>query len=104
MKRIDLYTFIVVSHRVFIKKQSFLDFLCEVMLHSPSGKWRYNGNRNVRKAEMEDVVKFFDRQINDGYYDGEVEFLLKHCQSKYFLFYLKTNYLVRNKIFLYTHK
>jgi hypothetical protein len=95
MKKIDLktffmffYSFVVVSHRVFMKKQPFLDFLCEIMRHSPCGKKCYGGNQNIRIAEMRDVLEFFDRNISGGYYDGELEFLLKHCKSKHKVFFL----------------
>ncbi len=82
------YTFVVVSHRVFMKKQPFLDFLCEVMVHSPCGKWQYRHNRNIREVTMEDVQQFFDQKNNHDYYDGEVEFLLKHCISKHCFFFI----------------
>jgi hypothetical protein len=64
-----------------MKKQHFLDFLCEVMLHSPCGKRHYRRDHNLRKAEMTDVLQFLDRNSN-RHYDGETEFLLKHCKSK----------------------
>jgi hypothetical protein len=96
MKRIALqiyfvfYMFVVVSHKVFMKGQPFLDFLCEVMLHSPRGKSKYGYKRFISKVTMEDVLEFFDRNSNHGYYDGEVEFLLKYCKSKRLSFLFKS--------------
>jgi len=100
MKRTDqevsfmFCTFVVVSHRVFMKKQPFIDFLCEVMLHSPCGKRHYRREQNLRKADLRDVLKFLDRNSN-RYYDGEIEFLLEHCKSKQLIFFsMKTNYFI----------
>jgi len=56
-------------------KQPFLDFLCELMLHSPCGKWQYGQNRMIRAVPMEKVLKFFDQNRNRDYYDGEVNIL-----------------------------
>jgi hypothetical protein len=61
-----------VSHAIFMKKQPFLDFLCEVMLQSPCSKWRYGRNRDVQKIQMKDVMKFLDGNISGGYYHGEI--------------------------------
>lgn len=72
--------FVVVSHKVFTKRQPFLGFLCEVMRHSPCGKYYYGHQRDIRQATMKDVVKFLDKEENHNYYQGEVEFLLKHCK------------------------
>lgn len=71
------YVFVIVSHAVFIKGQPFLDFLCEVMLHSPSGKRRYLNYRNMGKADINDVLDIFTQNNND-----DIEFLIKHCRSK----------------------
>jgi len=100
MKRIDrevsfmFYMFVVVSHRVFMKKQPFLGFLCEVMLHSPCGKRHYRRDRNLQRAELTDVLKFLDQSSNQ-YYDDEIEFLFKHCESEQSIFFfLETNYFI----------
>ena len=63
-----------------MKKQPFLEFLCEVMLHSPSGKELYRGQRDIRKAEGNDVLGFLD--VRNPRYQSEVNFLLKHCKRK----------------------
>ncbi|CAF1302297.1 unnamed protein product [Adineta steineri] len=70
-----------VSHGIFQKKQSFLDFLRDVMLHSPCGKYHYRHNRNIKKANINDVLDFFDRNVNNAYYAGEIEYLLKNCKD-----------------------
>ncbi len=67
-----------------MKKQPFLDFLCEVMLHSPCGRREYGRDHKVRKVEISDAVRYLDRNISGTYYEGEIEFLLKQCKSKYF--------------------
>ncbi|CAF4340358.1 unnamed protein product [Rotaria sp. Silwood2] len=67
-----------VKHTVFMKKQPFLEFLCEIMLHSPCGKRKYARQRNVSKADGEDVLRFLD--INNPTYRNEIDFLLKHCK------------------------
>jgi hypothetical protein len=90
---------------VFTKEQPFLDFLCEVMRHSPSGEWRYGHRRHIVKAELTDVLKFLDQNINGNYYAGETAFLLKHCKSKQLIYFsTMTNYFILNQIFLYAHK
>jgi hypothetical protein len=66
-----------------MKKQPFVDFLCEVMLHSPYGTWDYDRDHKVRKVEISDAVRYLDRNISGNYYEGEIEFLLKHCERKY---------------------
>jgi hypothetical protein len=71
----------IVKHTVFTKKQPFLDFLCEVMLHSPCGKRKYGRQRDVQKVDGNDVLRFLD--INTATYRGEVDFLLKQCKRKY---------------------
>ena len=63
-----------------MKKQPFLDFLCEVMLQSPSGRKRYSRDRNRTKAEGDDVLWFLDHTNPD--YRTETAFLLKHCKRK----------------------
>ena len=75
---------IAVKHTVFMKKQSFLEFACEIMLHSPSGKRIYGGQRNIEKATGDDVLTFLDRANPN--YRNEATFLLKHCKRKYFSF------------------
>ncbi|CAF2600413.1 unnamed protein product [Rotaria sp. Silwood2] len=70
------------SHTIFMKEQSFIDFLCEVMLHSTCGKNHYKYKQNVHKAEMKDVLKFLDQNINGNDYHGEIEFLLNHCKRE----------------------
>ncbi|CAF3918070.1 unnamed protein product [Rotaria sordida] len=71
------------SYTIFIKEQSFIDFLCEVMLHSPLGKKYYKNMQKVQKAEMEVVVEFLDQNISGTHYHGEIEFLLNNCERKY---------------------
>ncbi|CAF3977665.1 unnamed protein product [Adineta steineri] len=70
-----------VSHGIFQKKQSFLDFLCEVMRHSPCGKYHYRHKRNIKTAHIDDVLAFLDRDGNDKDYAREIEFLLKQCKN-----------------------
>ncbi|CAF4212234.1 unnamed protein product, partial [Rotaria sordida] len=67
-----------VKHTVFLKKQPFLDFLCEIMSQRPWGKRKYGGQQNVQKADSNDVLKFLD--INNPTYKSEADFLLKHCK------------------------
>ncbi|CAF4995849.1 unnamed protein product, partial [Rotaria magnacalcarata] len=63
-----------------MKKQPFLEFLCEVMLHSPCGKRRYAGRqRNVQKVNGDDVLEFLD--VSNPTYHIEMNFLLKHCKN-----------------------
>jgi hypothetical protein len=69
-----------VSHTVFLKKQPFLEFACEIMLQSPAGKRLYDRQRNARKAEGADVLRFLD--VKSPTYRAEAEFLLKHCKGK----------------------
>ncbi|CAF1537908.1 unnamed protein product [Rotaria sp. Silwood1] len=69
-----------VSHTVLMKEQSFIDYLCEVMLHSPLGKSHYKNKQKIQTAEIKDVVKFLDQNISGGHYDGEIGFLLNHCK------------------------
>ncbi|CAM4770677.1 unnamed protein product, partial [Rotaria magnacalcarata] len=69
-----------INHGVFMKKQPFLEFLCEVMLHSPCGKRRYAGRqRNVHKVNGDDVLEFLD--VSNPTYHIEMNFLLKHCKN-----------------------
>ncbi|CAM4856969.1 unnamed protein product [Rotaria socialis] len=69
-----------INHGVFMKKQPFLEFLCEIMLHSPCGKKRYGGRqRNVQKVHGDDVLEFLD--IRNPTYQIEMNFLLKHCKN-----------------------
>jgi hypothetical protein len=63
-----------------LKKQPFLEFVCEVMLHSPSGKQKYGGRRNVQKVDGDDVLRFLDAKSPT--YQREADFLLKHCKRK----------------------
>ncbi len=63
-----------------MKKQPFLEFVCEIMLHSPCGKRKYARQRNMTKADGADVLEFLD--INNRTYRIEAEFLLKHCKRK----------------------
>ena len=70
----------LVSHTIFLKKQPFLDFVCEIMLQSPAGKHRYRGQRDIRQANGEDVLRFLD--VRSTSYRIEAEFLLKHCKGK----------------------
>ncbi|CAF0732947.1 unnamed protein product [Adineta steineri] len=67
-----------VKHTVFMKKQPFIEFLCEIMLHSPSGKRKYGRQRNISKADGGDVLSFLD--INNPAYQHELDFLLKYCK------------------------
>ncbi|CAM4972896.1 unnamed protein product [Rotaria socialis] len=69
-----------VSHAVFQKEQSFLDFLCDVMVHSPLGKRHYPQWQKVNKAKLEDVLNFLNQNISLSDYSGEIEFLLQNCQ------------------------
>ena len=71
---------IVVKHSVFMKKQSFLDFVCEVMMQSPSGKKIYGRQKDARMAEGRDVLEFLD--VRNRNYRSEADFLLKHCKRK----------------------
>ncbi|CAF4644679.1 unnamed protein product, partial [Rotaria sp. Silwood2] len=70
-----------VSHKVFMKEQSFLDFLCDVMYHSPRGKMRCTDQRRTSKIEMQDILQLLDSNTSNIYYEGEAEFLLNHCKS-----------------------
>ncbi len=63
-----------------MKKQPFIEFLCEIMLHSPSGKELYRRQRNIQKADDDDILRFLDR--NNPRYQSEMDFLLKHCKRK----------------------
>lgn len=71
----------VVNYGVFQKKQPFLEFLREVMRHSPCGKY-YKRDRTISRIEIDAVVNYLDRNQNAKYYDDEIEFLLKHCKRK----------------------
>jgi hypothetical protein len=71
---------IVVSHTIFLKKQPFLEFLCEIMLQSPSGKREYSNRRQIRKVDGNDVLRYLD--IRSPTYPNEADFLLKHCKRK----------------------
>jgi len=64
-----------------MKKQPFLEFVCEVMLRSPSGKRTYGQQRNVVKAKGDDVLQFLD--IDSPDYQDEAAFLLKQCKGKF---------------------
>ncbi len=79
----------LVRHTVFMKKQPFLEFVCEIMLHSPRGKRIYGRQRNVAKATGDDVLGFLD--IHNPTYRIEAEFLLKHCKRKCWHFSLQEN-------------
>jgi hypothetical protein len=70
-----------------MKKQPFLEFVCEIMAHSPCGKRIYGRQRNVPKATGDDVLEFLD--INNPTYRIEAEFLLKHCKRKCVYFAIK---------------
>ncbi len=52
------------------------------MLRSPSGEWHYGRHSKRGKAELTDVLKFLDQNMNGDYYAGEIEYLLEHCKSK----------------------
>ncbi|UJR36678.1 hypothetical protein I4U23_029395 [Adineta vaga] len=67
-----------VKHTVFMKKQPFIEFVCEVMLHSPSGKRKYGQQRNASKADGADVLQYLD--VHNRNYRNEADFLLKHCK------------------------
>ncbi|CAF1296812.1 unnamed protein product [Adineta steineri] len=67
-----------VKHTVFMKKQPFIEFLCEIMLHSPSGKRKYGRQKNILKADGGDVLNFLD--INNLAYHHELDFLVKYCK------------------------
>ena len=88
MTKTNYLTFesILVSHAVFMKKQQFLEFVCEVMLHSPIGKRKYGRQRGVVKAEGDDVLQFLD--VNSPYYQDEAVFLLKQCKGKFVSLFL----------------
>ncbi len=75
-----VFIVIVVSHTIFLKKQPFLEFVCEVMLQSPSGKREYGNRRNIRKVEGKDALRYLD--IRSPTYKSEADFLLKHCKRK----------------------
>ncbi len=89
---------------MFIKEQSFLEFLCEVMLRSPSGEWHYGRHPRVGRANLTDVLEFLDQNINAGYYAGEIQFLEEHCKSKQLIFLLMIiYYFILNQIVLCAH-
>jgi len=110
MKRIDLnissvsYIFIVVSHKVFMKKQPFLDFLCEVMRESPGIKRRHRQNENNRNIDINDILHLFDQNTNIQHYRDEIEYLLNQCKSKRLYFLLDWIICVHLKIFLCVDK
>ncbi|CAF0807946.1 unnamed protein product [Rotaria sp. Silwood1] len=66
-----------IKHTVYMKKQSFLEFVCEVMLHSPCGKRKYGRHRDVQTANGDDVLRFLDINTNPTY-NHEADFLRKH--------------------------
>lgn len=66
---------------MFVKEQPFLQFLCEVMQYSPTGKWLSSTRRNAGRLTVEDVLKFFDPNQNRDYYRREIEFLTEQCRS-----------------------
>ncbi|CAF4984306.1 unnamed protein product, partial [Rotaria sp. Silwood1] len=70
-----------VSHKIFMKEQSFLDFLCDVMYHSPCGKRHWTNKRSTSKLQIQDVLQIFNKTTNNIYYEGEVEFLLNCCRN-----------------------
>lgn len=72
---------VLVNHAVFMKKQPFLDFLCEIMLQSPCGKREYGRQKNISKADGNDVLRYLD--TNSQNYRQEVAFLLKQCKGNY---------------------
>ncbi|UJR36677.1 hypothetical protein I4U23_029394 [Adineta vaga] len=53
-------------------------FVCEVMLHSPSGKRKYGQQRNASKADGDDVLQYLD--VHNRNYRNDADFLLKHCK------------------------
>lgn len=63
-------------------EQPFLDFLCQIMRQSPTGKWLYSERRKMGDLKPEDVLNFFDPDENGNYYQDEMNFLLDHCRSK----------------------
>lgn len=74
---------IIVNYSVFLKKQPFIDFLCEIMRQSPCGRWKYGNDTRITNVEIKDVVEFFDPVFNAEFHDKEGEFLLKHCQGQF---------------------
>ena len=72
---------VLVSHTIFLKKQPFVEFICEIMLYSPSGKREYGGRRNVSKISGDDALRYLDTRSRT--YQADADFLLKHCKSKH---------------------
>ncbi len=72
---------IVVSHTVYLKKQPFLDFICEILLHSPCGKRDYGRQRDARMVHGNDAIIYLDSRSPT--YESEANFLLKHCKCKH---------------------
>lgn len=75
------FFYFVVSHRVFMTKQPFLHFLCDIMSQCPSYKKRYGRTESNRRATLTEVVALFDPIRNDQYHIDR-EFFLKNCRSK----------------------
>lgn len=65
-----------------MKKQWFIDFLCEIMRYSPLGKQHFGYNNRNRNDIINDLLGFFDEKYAGEYYQGERKFLLDHCQSR----------------------
>jgi hypothetical protein len=78
-----------VSHTVFLKKQPFFDFLCEIMRHSPCGNQQYSRQRNVQKVDGDDVLKFLDSRSPT--YRVEAAYVLKHCKRKCLFIFININ-------------
>ena len=78
----DIFLFISVSYQAFMQRQPFIDFLCEIMRHSPLGKKQYANKDRSTKVSTGDLLNFFDIQYAGDYYQGERDFLVKHCRSR----------------------
>ena len=66
---------------MFLKKQPFLEFVCEVMLQSPSGKKKYGRERDLRKVDGGDVLQWLEWDNRNA--RGDLVFLEKQCKGEY---------------------
>ena len=78
-----LFYFCIVNHGIFLRRQPFLDFVCEIMRCSPCGKYYQGQNRYQSKLSMKDVEQYLDPTNNAQFYNGEIDFLVKQCKRKY---------------------
>ncbi|CAF4017218.1 unnamed protein product, partial [Rotaria sp. Silwood1] len=61
-----------VSHKIFMKEQSFLDFLCDVMYHSPCGDAASEQTFSWKQGEQESIVTV------ENYYKEHYGIILKY--------------------------